>query len=77
MKILSTVSFLCSDRLSALGMPPSRTEADKTNDRTTLDRALDERLMLIVKPTPDADWRLPESGWEVGSAPLGHFLLPP
>ncbi|CAM9826114.1 unnamed protein product [Ascophyllum nodosum] len=49
---------------SPIPLAPRRTEADKTNDRTTLDRALDERLMLIVKPTPDADWRLPESGWE-------------
>lgn len=41
------------------------TPADESNDRTTLDRALDERLVLIVKPKPGAEWRLPESAWEV------------
>lgn len=43
----------------------ARTPADESNDRTTLDRALDERLVLIVKPKPGAEWRLPESAWEV------------
>lgn len=41
------------------------TPTDESNDRTTLDRALDERLVLIVKPEPGAEWRLPESAWQV------------
>lgn len=42
-----------------------RTPADESNDRTTLDRALDDRLVLIVKPNPGAAWGLPESAWQV------------
>lgn len=30
-----------------------------------MDRALDERLVLIVKPKPGAAWGLPESAWQV------------
>ena len=45
--------------------PSLRTPADESNDRTTLDRALEQRLVLIVKPTPGAKWRLPESAWQV------------
>lgn len=45
--------------------PAVSTPADESNDRTTLDRALDQRLVLIVKPTPGAEWRLPESAWQV------------
>lgn len=48
-----------------------RTPADESNDRTTLDRALDERLVLIIKPRSGDDWRLPESAWEV----RGSLLL--
>lgn len=62
----TTKWFLYSCRLFV--SLPARTEADKTNDRTTLNRALDQRLVLIIKPTPNADWRLPETGWEVRTA---------
>ncbi|CAM9685429.1 unnamed protein product [Pylaiella littoralis] len=51
---------------SPVPLAPRRTPADESNDRTTLDRALDERLLLIIKPKLGAGWRLPESAWEAG-----------
>ncbi|CBJ28077.1 mitochondrial ribosomal protein L46 isoform 2 [Ectocarpus siliculosus] len=51
---------------SPVPLAPRRTPADESNDRTTLDRALDERLVLIVKPRSGDEWRLPESAWEPG-----------
>lgn len=52
-----------------------RTPADESNDRTTLDRALDERLVLIVKPRSGDEWRLPESAWEVRGYVLLYILF--
>lgn len=43
----------------------SRTAADESNDRTTLDRALDQRLVLIVRSKAGDEWRLPDSAWKV------------
>eukprot|EP00904_Undaria_pinnatifida_P002078 jgi/Undpi1/11871/HiC_scaffold_4.g01570.m1 len=51
---------------SPIPLAPRRTPADESNDRTTLDRALDDRLVLIIKPTAKAAWRLPETAWEAG-----------
>ncbi|CAN0193296.1 unnamed protein product [Laminaria digitata] len=51
---------------SPIPLAPRRTPADESNDHTTLDRALDDRLVLIIKPTSEAAWRLPETAWEAG-----------
>lgn len=46
-----------------------RTLEDESDDRTSLNRALAQRLVLIVKPRTGDPWCLPESPWEV-SYPL-------
>lgn len=45
-----------------------RTPADEANDRTSLNRALDARLVLIIKSRPGDPWTLPESAWQVSEA---------
>ncbi|CAM9118530.1 unnamed protein product [Hapterophycus canaliculatus] len=51
---------------SPIALASRRTAADESNDRTTLDRALDQRLVLIVRPKAEDEWRLPDSAWKAG-----------
>ena len=48
--------------------PASRiTEADRTNDRRSLERCLDKSLFLIVKRNRDANsWQFPQGKWNEG-----------
>jgi len=40
---------------------PRRTLADEKNDRRSLDRALDSRLYLLIKPKGGKTWQFPQA----------------
>ena len=46
-------------------LAPRKTAADEANDRTSLDRALAERLCLLVRPR-DGSWAFPSVPWAEG-----------
>ncbi|KAE8708027.1 Desiccation-related protein PCC27-45 [Hibiscus syriacus] len=69
---------------------PRITEADKTNDRKSLQRALDRRLYLLLygdsngAPSGNPVWHFPENVYDsqglshtyfVGNAPMGHMMV--
>ncbi|XP_074863079.1 large ribosomal subunit protein mL46 [Carettochelys insculpta] len=47
---------------------PRLTDADKSNDRTSLNRKLDRNLMLLVKEKVGSQelWLLPQADWQAG-----------
>lgn len=56
---------------------PRETQADKDNDRKSLDRALDKSLYLIVKKNrKDHAWQLPQTDWRHGETMRGVSYLP-
>ncbi|CAM9728837.1 unnamed protein product, partial [Choristocarpus tenellus] len=63
------VPLLTMDQLmeqSNIPVAPRRTPADEEDDRTSLNRALEHRLILIVKEGAESPWHLPESAWKAG-----------
>ncbi|CAM9314608.1 unnamed protein product, partial [Discosporangium mesarthrocarpum] len=51
---------------SIIPVAPRRTPADEANDRKSLNRALEHRLILILRENANMPWHLPESAWKTG-----------